>query len=383
MSGVFRKVLREGVGLRLDEAACRPLRSEYGQCRACASVCPQTALQVTPGAVALDLNCIACGRCVAVCPTDALALDGLERAARRDDGAGLEVECSRVPDEHLGARSVRVSCLGALSSGRLLELHRRSGGSGLVLVDRGACAGCEAAGGAVQPAQPNVDEACRWLEMVQVPPHRQPRIERRATSFKLLARLPGHAPQPPALSRRHFFRAAIEQPTGRDTLLAQAAARHPRGLAATQLRQPSRERQRQLQAIEAAAAAQGVAVPSAFFPAAEVDGRCQDHRVCIAACPTGALTVRGGVDKVSLVLSGQTCIGCGSCARACPEQALRVAPGGGHRESVVLTTHDERRCSECGTTFTSGSRDQPVCPSCLKVRGLVHGAIGALFGPRD
>jgi Fe-S-cluster-containing hydrogenase component 2 len=72
---------------------------------------------------------------------------------------------------------------------------------------------------------------------------------------------------------------------------------------------------------------------------------------CAAACPTGAYTQRKGG---GVVVRKQLCIRCGECARACPVDAIYLAPDS---EPFV--------CIHCG-------RCVPFCPhDCLE-----HGTIG-------
>ncbi|OIQ52801.1 TIGR04076 family protein [Neomoorella thermoacetica] len=60
------------------------------------------------------------------------------------------------------------------------------------------------------------------------------------------------------------------------------------------------------------------------------------NAACVKACPEGALSRDARTRAV--ILDRARCTGCGSCARACPFQALRLHP----RESYPLT------CDLCG-----------------------------------
>jgi len=96
--------------------------------------------------------------------------------------------------------------------------------------------------------------------------------------------------------------------------------------------------------------------------------QCVDP-VCMIGCPTGAIhrTLEGGV----VVINDLTCIGCGTCANACPYDNIRLVPirdkGGkqvvdpGSLEPIVKAT----KCDLCATL--------PSGPSC--VRACPHDAL--------
>lgn len=372
--------LREGLGLRLDEAACLPLRSRHGQCRACAQACPKGVLSVSIDAVAVDAGCIECGRCAAACPNDALALDGLECSEVPAVGAqALEIECSRVPQHLLGERVLRVPCLGGLSVGRILELGERAAPAGLVLVDRGACARCEAGCPDRHPALEAVDRARVWLDAVGAGGDALPRIERRALhASAMLPSIPAREQPAETLSRREFFRAAIDKPAGRDRLGPVPMGSSGRAAFPPGARRESRERRRQIDALDAVARRHGTTIPAEFYPRVLATGACVDHRICTANCPTGALKVLDGEGFVSLQFSGEACIGCGSCARACPEGALEVDVHGGDRARVELARHRPAQCRECGDTFTPREADDALCMPCSKSYRFMRDAMARL-----
>lgn len=375
-----REALRDGVGLRLDEGACLPLRSRHGRCSLCASACPKRVLDVSVDSVRLAADCIECGRCVAACPTDALALDGFEPAAGIPATAHrIEVECSRVPQQALSASAVQVPCLGALSVGRILELNERLPDGGLVLVDRGGCGECEAGCAGEHPAGAAIDRARLWLEAVGSPEPALPRVELRPLPAARLARaIPRRDAQAQALTRREFFRAAVERSAGRDRL-ATPMGSSGRAAFPASARRPSRERLRQLAALDAAARRRNTRVPPEFFAEVRVAGACADHRVCSAICPTGALKAEPAGEVVALTFAGEACIGCEACLRACPEGALVLETHGGQRERVELVQHRPATCRECGDAFTPRAQDEKLCMSCQKSQRFMRDGVDKLF----
>ncbi len=87
---------------------------------------------------------------------------------------------------------------------------------------------------------------------------------------------------------------------------------------------------------------------------------CTACGTCAVACPTDALAVETSEDAWSLLFDHALCTACGECQRLCPEQAagaisfravtdmsaLRAGPG------VAMTT-EEVRCERCGQGFAT------------------------------
>jgi ferredoxin len=377
------QILNAGARLRLNEGACLPLRSDFGGCRACASACPAKVLDVTVDRVALADGCLHCGRCMAACPTEALQLEGFAIPALPSGIEPIEIECAKVPAREVAVHSMQVPCLGGLSAGRIAALHEAAGERGIALVDRGWCGQCRA-GGDGFAAQAAHDRVVMWLEAVH-----DPRPAPRMLSRPLPAeQMPAEIPAPPeavdpgpSLSRRQFFRTLATDPVGRARKATPIGGEGRAAFPASQRRE-SPARRRLLDALDAAATRAGTTVPAEFFARLAVIGVCADHRVCTAACPTGALTVVATEGAASLTFASATCIGCGACARACPEGALLVEQHGGERAVAVLVRHEQKVCGTCGDLFTPRAAEA-VCLACSKTQRFIGDAMTQLYGARN
>jgi ferredoxin len=374
--------LRDDARLRLDEGACLPLRSQFGGCRACATVCPVGVLSVAVERVTLAEGCTNCGRCVAACPNEALQMDGFETIEKLSLGERpIELECAKVPADARGAEAIVVPCLGGISPGRLAALNERAAGREVRLIDRGWCGQCKSGCQSAHPAQGAVDAVALWLHAVDesaAVPHIVSRplpIDRMPADIPLAepVRDPG-----PAMTRRQFFRTLAESPTGRPRtpMGANGRAAFP-----ASTRRESPERRRLLDAIAAAAQRAGRGVPAEFFPKVANNGACADHRVCTAACPTGALKVTEADGASVLTFSAAACIACGACTRACPEGALAVEPHGGGPERVTVASHTRQPCANCGEHF-SPRAGETLCATCKKSQRFISDAMSQLFGAR-
>jgi ferredoxin len=327
----------------------------------------------------LDAGCLHCGRCAAACPTGALSLPGLSAALVAGTSAGtVYVDCRKVPPRESPADAVRVPCVGAVSVGQWLALAAKGGE--VIALDRGWCRDCSA-GGASHPAQAALTEACALLNEAGVPPTAMPRLLRRTLpAWQMPASIPD-ARSERRLDRRHFFAGLAGELAGVATAYRGAPAGEPTPTRATRPGQVrALERERRLAALATLAHRHGTRLPARLFPQIEISTRCRDHHVCASLCPTGALAAYADGGASGVRFDAFTCIACGACERACPEQALRLRAAGGDAvptAAVVLTRHGRRECYDCGASF-SAVAEESTCPSCRKSRA----AFAPFFGAR-
>lgn len=81
--------------------------------------------------------------------------------------------------------------------------------------------------------------------------------------------------------------------------------------------------------------------------------RCTHCFACLNDCKVGALSA--SEDERSLQFTSGLCVGCGLCARVCPEDALRVGRetvlGPAFLEPIALSRAEMMQCKECGKEF--------------------------------
>lgn len=380
------KPLREDHPLVLFEDACLPLRApRYATCRACEIACPVKAIRIGETAIQLDESCVRCGRCAAVCPMGALALPGFSVPdIPQERTSPLSIDCWKVPEKLSPEGSVRVPCLGGLSTGRVLELVAMAGAHSLELLDRGWCPKCNAGSSPDHPIHASLNQARSLLEAAGLSTDRLPMLRSDYLPANLM---PIDIPEPGTetkMSRRAFFSAftakAVVTIDKVKPLASGLEVRRRRGFEREPA--PSRERERLLRGMELIGKSAGITRSSKLFFRVTISDTCNNHQLCASICPTGALGVFDQLGRTEIIFDTLLCIGCNECHSICPSGALSVLPNGYDTlpdHPIHLTSFGENTCPECGQVYT-GKAGENLCPQCQKRHHLASSAFQSLFG---
>lgn len=95
-------------------------------------------------------------------------------------------------------------------------------------------------------------------------------------------------------------------------------------------------------------------------------------------CPAGAITTQPGQGGLALLLDARRCVGCGACARLCPEAVITLERGVALPEPVQLITVADRACSRCGRSLSAG--EEQNCTPCATRGSLAAEALSQLLG---
>ena len=380
--------LRPDAPVGLLAKACLELHPRRGACARCAEACPPKVLSLTHEGLRLDDGCLGCGRCMATCPTGALAVHGFSLTlAPEPTLEALVLDCWKVPEHLSPPGAVRVPCLGGLSVSHLLALRYVAGSRRFALLDRGWCGQCAAGRHDGHPAQTALSATRDWLKEIGAPESHWPVLDKQPLAVSFQRQTISDDADASPVKRRDFLSrlarqvAATVSEVGAFRIEEKAAGRlvRPvRGLA------PLRaiEREHQLLLLEQLAARYGGSLPARFFPVVEIGPDCRDHRLCVNLCPTGALGSYQDNNGGGVKFDAAACIACGQCQRICPEHAVRLQPqparGLPRDRSITLTRHALRTCAECGETFSADGRESR-CPTCRKSKDFARAGFDTLF----
>ena len=133
-------------------ARCVTVRNRHASCKKCVDACLADAITIKNNKISIDVGaCVACGACIAVCPTSALMavepsdedMDDSITKAMVETGGPAVFACARIASRRLGdvEKYVEVPCLGRMEERELVQLAAR-GANEIYLVD-GDCSTCK------------------------------------------------------------------------------------------------------------------------------------------------------------------------------------------------------------------------------------------------
>jgi len=358
--------------LRINKSACLPARSPMADCKACATICPVSALALGEQGPALVGDCLGCGRCATRCPSDALHVQGFPDVPLPGQAAPVvrKLDCWRVPESEGSDETLRVPCTGGVDASQLLSLNRLAGPGGISVLDRGWCDRCPAAGGAGHPAEATVRQVNALLEEAGAAPDSHPRLSAHPLpQHRAAAAIPDARLERP-VSRRGFLRQlGAEALSARARLTADLPPARSGPLIVPLV--PLRRLRLGVELRALTGTDQG---PSTL-PRLSVSSRCEGHGICAALCPTGALERRIDGQGSRLVLSADRCIGCRLCERVCPEQAIRLEATQGGALEQELHRLTRQRCRRCGQACNAGDTGEDSCRACRKSDQLMRAVL--------
>jgi len=329
-------------------------------------VCPTEAFWVdAAGGLRLqEVDCVGCGACASVCPSQAIAFDG--------DAAGALTDALRRAHVTVGCRhggadgGVRVPCLAGLHpealAGLMLAFPERR-----LSLNVARCGTCDI--GRLRPLiEAQLAQARAYVALAGVEPN---------------AATVGEASAPaaaPAMSRRALF-GALRQETAK---LVTGAIAEALGAAATTEHLPHRAAL--LDVVRRRLATRGDAsvelpVLGAFYVDWAVDDSCDgcagvagaNGPRCVASCPSGAWRMGRAGGRAVLSHDAARCTACGLCEEVCPRDALRArpAPLAADAGRVAKRELPLAHCRGCHVAIAAGG--DGLCPNCRKRLGAWAG----------
>lgn len=337
---------------------CVAVRNRHSSCRKCADVCLADCITIDKNELEIDAGaCVACGACVAVCPTQALiSVDPMEEelaaavadTTRATDGVTV-IACARKAARQTGDpdKYSVVPCLARMDEMLLVELAAR-GIRDIHLVD-GTCRTCKYR--AVVPAIDDTVASAREL-LATVG---SDAVITRSDDFPPGAKV-ADLHKAVGAARREFFtstghyakdvaKSAAEKVVNdklRQLKLQkeEQSLREKLGVKAGAGKMPTIEASRNLAILDAMTRIGEPVEPEMFtriFGDIQIDPEvCNGCNMCVMFCPTDAL--RKSLDKhpdetrAYVEFSMADCTQCNLCADACLKKCIEIIPVVGTEE---------------------------------------------------
>ncbi len=354
-------------------------------CHRCIDLCPKQAISQLEDIAVDSENCVACGLCWRVCPTEVFALKSVDDrrllaqlCSLLSQGKCLEVACSRA----VKAKALRsncqgvleLTCLGQLSSALLIGSI--VAGAEAIWLNDSLCHECEL-GGNLTVIKETVTTTQNLLRVFG----REQSVFSYRDSTGLLsdegasrATMKVRAEEP-LLSRREVFHSLGSRAAHK---LTEMTSNLMEDILSTGTTARKLEQRLPAQRLLLARLLLKLGEPSmdssnlARLPVAEVkiSEQCSACGLCSKFCPTGALKGEASDDDIRLTFTTIYCIACGICRKVCPSDAIKLSYEIDttrliDQESKVLLYCELAPCTICGASCASDG-PEPLCFVCRK-----------------
>ena len=329
----------------IDTDYCLNFNYKSTDCRLCRDICPQKCWREDGGMEAG--RCDSCGLCVAICPSDAIAVEGYTQQAWQE----MTAEASIRPLA-LGCRKYNCgnwACLGFLTAPDLIALSWQSRDllPQKLLIYHSRCAECRPA--VAEHLQREIIKANDFLDRLGG-----------GTISTAHGEMAGSG-RVNTVDRRAFFQSLFTA--------GASAARNVLWPEDAFVRLPRNEWRANCLRGRNHPALQG---KQSLFATLVAEKNCVACGLCAKICPTAAIREKETPDALTLFFEPLACSQCGLCIQHCPENCLRIVEEG-PAEEYILICKDYPRCIECGQTFKPAGKQESCIECLLKGRRQIFG----------
>ncbi len=335
--------------------------SVNSQCSLCSESCPTGAIILSERLPSINQSlCVGCAGCVAVCPSEALALDDFNPSEfffsflNDDDSV---ISCQK-----------NLPCISALSVEHLISLCSLK--KALVL-DTGHCSGCEIGSKVLEMMEARIQSANYLLEAIEV--------ENRVVCEEI-AYHSGDADEPK--DRRDFFKTFhlrgiakakhdFDKEVRRSNdefIQTNIESSHTQELRTKKITDRRKLFFTALKRVEQPSQFHVVDASMIGFTSQKMmdEAKCRACQMCYRVCTTAALTSEMRNSKIDF--DPFLCIKCHLCHDVCESDAISVSTSYNLTEWFEpkvqnLITYSVRRCDECDALFSSVGGEK-ICRRC-------------------
>ncbi|NPA52290.1 MAG: 4Fe-4S ferredoxin [Aquificae bacterium] len=356
--------------LFFDIYSCVHTYYKPSSCSRCTDVCPiDGVISLENDKIQLNSdNCVSCGACVGICPTESFSLNGFDPKEFFDNF------CDRKWD--FVSCKLNVPCLASIDSQYLISLALKREED--IVLDMGHCDSCFI-GKLKSRITEAVQEANYVLGKLEVPYE----IKLENISYK-----PEKKEEP---SRRSFLKKFTKTTASlafwavspnlpineQDQEIEQA----PKNIVEEKVNPTKRKvlldtlKEKQLDLKDKYVEVDKITFSSQKWIEWE---KCTNCFICYNICPTGALD--GGQDRLEILFKPSLCIKCRICHEVCPEQCLHLEEKLNLEDFVYKTKsliqHVMIPCAECMVPFSYKNDGEYICPRCKKLDEEVKELLG-------
>jgi energy-converting hydrogenase A subunit P len=347
--------------LILSPERCVRALSVNSACNHCEFSCPTNAIVISERLPSINqAQCVGCGGCVAICPTEALRLDDFDPN---------ELFFSLLSeDEIIISCQKNVPCIAALNSEQLIALATLKGN---IVCDTGHCAQCDIGESVLKHFFPMIENVNYLLEAT-------------LNSGEVLTKEIAYSENlaQPDVNRRDFFknfhlkgvakvRGDFEKEIQKSTDEFVSYATDSSHTALLRAKKITDRRKLFFTAMKRSSEPSVFHVVDAekiVFTSQKLldETKCTACQMCYRICPTAALSSDGRNSKIDF--DPFLCIKCNLCHDVCESDAIALSSSYNLKEWYTptlqnLATYLVRPCDECGGLFSSVAGER-ICRRC-------------------
>lgn len=347
--------------LILSPQSCVRALSVNSICNHCELSCPVSAIEITGRLPSINQAlCVGCAGCVAVCPTEALALD--------DFNPTDFFFAFMADEEKVVSCQKNVPCIAALSSEHLIALAQMKKG---IVCDIGHCAACDIGERILEQFASRVEDVNYLLEAISSEgrielvdvayqnPDEKVEVHRRDFFKRFHLRGIGKI--------RHDFEKEVQSTTD-EFVKYTIDNSHTAGLRAKKITDRRKLFFTALKKSEVPTVFHVVDASKIPFTSQKLmdESLCSACEMCYRVCPTGALTSDMRNSKIDF--DPFLCVKCHLCHDVCESDAITLSSSYNLKEWYTptvqnLVMYSVRRCDECDALFSS-SLGEKICRRC-------------------